>query len=1006
MIALIILLSLLWNDPSVNQENRLPMYASFDCEGKSLSLDGDWKFQGYQNPEIRVEDFWEPDFDDSGWETMPVPGMWEMNGFGDPVYICNNYAWRGHYVNNPPFPPIKDNHIGQYRRSFTWSGGDAEDVILSIGAVTSNVRVWLNGMYVGYSEDSKLAAEFDITDKLREGDNLLALEVFRWCDGTYLEDQDFWRMSGISRSVNLIRKPKTRLEDLHILSSASGLLDLNLYFKGEVGEVAIKLRSPRGKCLRWKYPVQGDSLHVQRQIASPMLWSAETPNLYSMEIMVRNAEGTQTQLAKTVVGFRDVEVRGNYLLVNGKAVYIKGINRHEMTPYRGYCISREEMLEDVRQLKLLNLNAVRTSHYPNDPYWYELCDRYGIYVMDEANIESHGVGYKPDVTLADKAQWALPHRERFQRMLQRDRNHPCVIMWSLGNEAGDGRNHADNYSWAKAVDPSRPVVYQILKTENRELPYTDIEFYHYRSPEFIKEYLTDGKQWRPFMLQEYAHAMGNSLGNFKEYWDLVRQDRGFQGGFIWDFADQALIVRDSVKLGGDFNDYDPWNVSLHCNGLLSATREWHPHAWEAKYQMRNILMSGSCDELLKGRVHVWSEFFFKTLRRARLKWSVLVDGETVMEGARKLSIDPHKEQCLRLGYTERALRRKCPDLAAHDVRLQLFVYLGKDDGVLKKGDLIAWEDLPICMAEHPVIPVRGTSPENALVVFDDMGFPVRWTAGGVDFLSGRICPCFGRAITENDKGAHLDEIMKPWLYPEWELLDISAEGNMLRTENGWECSGEGTLKCSYRIPEAGVVEMTWTLSSDGDLRLKEHLTRVPDAPPVFRVGVEFAMPGSFSTLDFHGAGPFETYSDRKSAARIAHYTQSVTEQYHAGFVRPQESGNHTDLRYMSLVNAAGDRLLMHSDTCFSGSALPYSRESMDISVQEPGSIHHPEPLTWRKHFHSQDLVPDGLTYVHADLAQMGLGGIDSWKSLPLDEYMLDASEYTFSLTLTPELRPL
>ena len=1002
MYGFLIFLLTHWCNPELNQENRLPMRTSFEADSKTLSLDGEWKFNGCLNPDSRQKGFHETDFDDSAWGNMPVPGMWELNGFGDPVYICNNFAWRGHYVNNPPYPFFKDNHVGQYRRRFKWTdAGGNEDMILRIGAVTSNVRVWLNGEYVGYSEDSRLAADFDITGRLREGENVIALEVMRWCDGTYLEDQDMWRMSGISRSVEILKKPQTRLEDLHVNASASGKLELSMYFTGAVGKVSVKLSSPFGRTRKWQSRVSGDSLHMVRHIRSPRLWSAETPDLYDMEITVRDLSGEVTHIARTCVGFRDVEVKGSQLLVNGKPVLIKGVNRHEITPDRGYCITKEEMEEDFRQLKLLNINAVRTAHYPNDPYWYELCDRYGMYVMDEANIESHGIGYKPDKTLADKKEWGKAHSERFRRMVQRDRNHPCIIMWSLGNEAGMGCNMADNYEWAKKEDPTRPVGYQILKPADRDLPYTDVEFYHYRTPEFCEEYLTDGKQTRPFMLQEYAHAMGNSLGNFKEYWDLIRKHPGFQGGFIWDFADQALIVRDSIKIGGDFNDYDPWNASLSSNGLLSNEREWHPHAWEAKYQMRDIHISADHADLLRGTIKVKSEFFFKTLRRAALKWTVLIDGEPVKSGSRRFSLGPHKEKTLRLGYSGRALRRICPDLAEHDVRVQVSVSMGKDDGMLKKGDEISWEDMELFNGSHPVIPSFGKNPQNWCIRFDKDGFPTSWIADGTRFIAENIRPCFGRAITENDKGAKLDDRMKTWLYPEFRLETIETKGDMVKTDDGWTCKGEGILHACYRVADAGRLEMTWTVTSDGRLCLSEHLTRHGDMPPLFRVGIEFAMPEGFTTLDFHGAGPFETYEDRKSAARIARYSQSVAQQYHSDYVRPQESGNHTDLRYMAVCDESGNSLVLTSDSIFSGSALPYSRRSMDISIHEPGSIHHPKPLTWREHFHSQDLVPDGLTHIHADLVQMGVGGTNTWGATPLKEYMLEDTEYTFTLIMAP-----
>ena len=993
-----------WQNPEINQENRLEMTATVASDRPSLSLDGVWKFRGWDAPEGRDTLFFREEVEDDGWSQMPVPGMWELNGFGDPIYITSKYPWKWRYENNPPFPPIKNNHVGQYRHSFEWTRTD-DDVTLRIGAVTSNVRVWLNGRYVGYSEDSRLAADFDITDYLRDGSNLLALEVFRWCDGTYLEDQDCWRMSGISRSVELIRRPKKRLEDLRVEASASGDLSLTLALTPGVDAVELRLTSPSGRVRRWKAPVSSDTLRIRKRIRHPKLWSAEIPNLYSLQIDVFST-GEKQESVSTDIGFRDVEVRGKQFLVNGKPVLLKGVNRHEMDPDGGYVVSRERMLEDIKLLKQLNINAVRTSHYPDDPYWYSLCDRYGIYVMDEADIESHGMGYKPENTLAAKPEWKIAHRERFTRMVQRDRNHPCIVMWSLGNEAGNGENHAANYRWCKKEDPTRPVIYQKLQGKRDELDWTDIEFYHYRTPEFCEEYLTDGKQIKPFMLQEYAHAMGNSLGNFKEYWDLIRKYDAFQGGFIWDFADQALRRGEGWAIGGDYNNYDAWAGSMHCNGLLSSDRKWQPHAWEAAYVHRNILLDATPEEAGNGRIRVHNEFFFKGLDDYRLEWTVLCNGDpTGLKGCvKRLRVGPGKTKTIRLcGF-----RKKDWEKLNGEIVLSLSVMLKHSDALLEEGQELSWEQIMLRQSEIMVPAAQAGAWELHFSKKD--GFLSAWSKEGRELLSAPLKPCFGRAITENDAAAYLHHKMALWLYPEFRLETLEYDGAVRADAGSLICNGGAAhIAAKYHLQDSVNVTMDYRISEDGSLYVKGHLSAPASAPELFRIGLEFAMNGSFDNLDYYGLGPFENYCDRKAAARLGHYHSKVGEQYNWSYIRPQESGNHEDLRFIRLTDGNGAGLFALSDTLFSGSALPLSREELDLSIHQAGDIHTPAPLTWAKNYHSYELLPlaclddrsRGNTWVHLDTRQMGVGGINTWGALPLEKYRIPAGDYDFAFRLIP-----
>ena len=572
-----------WQNPAVNQRNRLPMSTTYDAGGLNLSLSGIWKFNWNETAESRPMDFYGQSYDDSAWGEMPVPGLWELNGYGDPLYLNIGYAWRDHYENNPPYPAMEHNYVGQYRRTFVldeqWNG---KDIFLHIGSATSNVRIWVNGKEVGYSEDSKLEARFDITKYVREGENLIALEIFRWCDGTYLEDQDFFRFSGLARDVYVYSREKKRLENIRAKGSASGEASLYAEVSKGVTEVAFAIFDPSGnEVASTKVNVNAKKLsenglpcvETALQIPSVKQWTAETPWLYTLKVASYDKKG-MTESTSVQMGFRDVEIVGGQLLVNGQPVLIKGVNRHEMNPYKGYVVSEADMIQDILVMKQLNINAVRTCHYPDDPLWYSLCDKYGLYVIDEANIESHGMGYGSR-TLAKVPQYEQAHLERISRMVQRDFNHPSVIIWSLGNEAGDGPNFTKGYAMVKEMDPSRPVHYERTfdYKDGKNSPNTDIACPMYYKYAQCEEYSLSNPT-KPLIQCEYAHAMGNSMGGFKEYWDLVRKYPHYQGGFIWDFVDQAqkwpvdpACGSDHVFIfGGDMNDYDPSDNSFCCNG--------------------------------------------------------------------------------------------------------------------------------------------------------------------------------------------------------------------------------------------------------------------------------------------------------------------------------------------------------------------------------------------------------------------------------------------------------
>jgi len=964
-----------WQNPAVNQRNRTPMHTSFVTDSPRLSLEGIWKFQWYESPDARSLDFYKPGVDDSAWGVMPVPGMWELNGYGDPLYVNIPYAWDGHYQNNPPFVPTEHNYVGQYRRSFDipadWAG---QDVFLAIGSATSNVRVWVNGKEVGYSEDSKLEARFDITKFVKPGERaLIALEIFRWCDGTYLECQDFWRYAGIAREVFLTARPKARIDELHVSAGMDGRFRFDASLTKAAKGVKFYLSGPG-------YPER--EVPAAGRVEHPALWSAETPSLYHLRAVCTDKKGA-TETAELDFGFRTVEIRGRQLLVNGQPVLIKGADRHEMSATGGYVVTVDEMLEDIRIMKELNINTVRTSHYPNDPRWLDLCDRYGLYVIGEADIESHGMGYGPQ-TLGNNPIYKQSHLERVQRMAQRDVNHPSVIIWSLGNEAGNGQNFYAAYDWLKAWDKSRPIQYERAGEEYN----TDIICYMYMTYADLVKYAENPEITRPVIMCEYAHAMGNSMGGFEDYLDLFRKYPQLQGGCIWDFVDQAVRWPSEKSrtgyiyaFGGDFNDYDPSDNSFNCNGIIAADRSLHPHAYEVQHGYRSILTSATPEQALNGRVSVYNENFFIDLSRYMLRWEVIADGKPVLAGqADAPKAAPQQTVTADLGF-------RAADLADIPGELYLNVryILRCSDGILPAGTVVAYDQLLLREAPYRLTAadLRGRRWEAD---FDPAtGALCSYKLEGKELLAAPLMPCFGRAVTENDLGAWLQRRMGAWLYPEFRVSQLE------RSEN--------YVEVTYELADGlATVSMQYALGSDGSITVTEQMSEVREvAPELFRFGVEFAMPGTFNTLEFYGEGPFENYIDRQGASQMGIWKQAVADQYHFGYARPQESGTHVGMRWMRLTDAAGCGFEIAAPVPFSASALPFGRRDIDLSVTGGSRSKGGDQR------HSLELREDGLTHVNVDLAQMGLGCENAWGALPRAEYRLKAEPRVFTFTLKPLL---
>jgi beta-galactosidase len=1049
-----------WVDPEIFEKNRLPMTTTFTTDQEEdISLDGIWKFKLSESVGTRLHGFESLDFDDSGWDDMPVPGMLELNGL-DPVYLNVGYAWRGHFENNPPYVPEKGNYVGQYRRTFEipeeWDG---RRIILSVGSATSNLRVWVNGKEAGYSEDSKLQADFDITELVRPGENLIAMEVFRWCDGTYLEDQDFWRFTGIARGVKVFTREKEGISDIRVTAGMDGKAVVTSPVTKRIAAVRYEILSPEGDVLATS-SVSGKSAGdgATLSVSSPSLWSAETPTLYTLNVTALDRKGTTVESSSVKFGFRTVEIKDAQLLVNGKPVLIKGVDRHELSPYGGYAVSEEEMLNDIKVMKSLNINAVRTCHYPDDPRWLSLCDKYGLYVVDEGNIESHGMGYG-DKTLAARPDYAKAHLARDLRMVARDFNHPSVIVWSLGNEAGNGDNFKECYKAIKAMDPSRPVQYERAVTDWN----TDIYCPMYPSPDGILRWLKQEPR-KPLICCEYAHAMGNSMGNFKEYWDLVRKYPSYQGGFIWDFADQALLWPSSAPgtdhifaYGGDFNNYDPSDGSFNCNGVLAADRSYHPHAYEVRYQYQDIWTfpsgAASLDDGLSSdgssltalpprsewnRVRIHNEFFFKDLSGYMMEWEVSVNGSAVAAGTvPQIHAAPQEDETVSLEFDPGRLPTDS------DIFLNVKYIQKNSEGLVPAGSQVAYDQIVLQRARLGIFPDRAGKPgvaedENSITFsgttaaasgsasmalasgsdafssgsatwiaewsarFDKKtGFLDSYKVNGVELLKAPLTPSFGRAPTENDLGAGLQDKQKIWRYPSFELVSME-------TSHGPDYEA---ISVTYKPLGEAAVSMKYRICGDGSIVGEESMSG-GDYPDLFRFGMELAMPGTFSNLSFYGLGPWENYSDRCSSAMQGIYSQRVEEQYHYGYVRPQESGNHTGMRWMKVTDDSGEGLEFSSDSLFSGSALPFSQKELDVALSDPRPRPNPTNNQAGNAMHSLELKAlahegersQGKTVVHFDLCQQGVAGINTWGALPLEKYRLHAAPRTFCFQLRPVTR--
>lgn len=1005
-----------WETPSVNHINReaprseyfayetpeLAVAADKYRSARFLSLDGKWKFKFVEHLHQRPTDFYKTAFDDSEWDDFNVPAMWELNGYGTPIYRRKKYAWYKQFESNPPSVPAENNYVGTYRRHITvppgWKGNR---IYLHVGSATSNLQVWINGRFAGYSEDSKMAAEFDVTPYIHSGDNLIAFQLMRWCDGTYIEDQDFWRLSGLSRETYLYCRPQSHMDDIGITPTLSedfdkGTVNIDLTAVRSNGlRIEARLIDPDGKYITEQTGrISDGSANLSIPVSAPQLWSAESPALYRLTLTLTGKDGKAIETVSKNIGFRTVTISGTNLLVNGKPILIKGVNRHEMDPATGYHVTIDRMLEDIRIMKENNINAVRTCHYPDDPVWYDLCDRYGLYVVAEANVESHGMGYG-EHTLAKREDYFTSHLERNIANVTSLRNHPSIIIWSMGNESGDGPTFERIYDWIKAYDPTRPVQYE--QAANRR--HTDIFCPMYYDYEETEAYALNPQ--KPLIQCEYAHAMGNSLGGFRDYWDLIRRYPALQGGFIWDFVDQGFRETDAngriiYSFAGDYEPDLSSESNFNCNGLISPDRKPNPHMAEVRYIQQNIWTSVT--DWQKGEIEIFNENFFTNLAPYYLKWALVSDGKTIKEGYIR-DIDAAPQARTRITIPEIA---GADTLNCKETFLNVEYRLQECQPMLEAGHCAAYQqitakpytafscDLTASDAPAYVYPSLGNlriSASGTEYTFNKLtGFIDRITVSGTDMLaSGHpLKPNFWRAPTDNDYGVNLQQRFAPWRDPQYQLESFTIMGND-------SCR---RIEATYTIANiAGPrLYLTYDIAGSGQMRVRQRLQRAADTdsvPGFFRYGMQAVMPGQFSTIHYYGKGPGESYIDRNSSQIIGIYDQSVSSQYYP-YIRPQETGNKTALRWWKVVNDGGMGLCFHSDKEFSASALDRCIDDMDDGANK--YIHQS---------HGNSVIPRPLTSVQIDGAQQGLGCIDSWKSEPRPQYMLPHGDYDFTFVVTP-----
>ena len=1031
-----------WCDPAVNEINRktdVANYFAYETQAlaqqsqspkantktksnRYLSIEGKWKFHWVESANERPANFFALNYDDSTWGTMPVPGIWELNGYGDAIYVNNGYAWRSDWTGAPPAVQDKGNHVGSYRRTFTIPAEWKDDnVYMHIGSATSNITVYVNGKYVGYSEDSKVACEFDITKYIIPGkENLIAMQVMRWCDGSWNEDQDFWRLCGIAREAYLYARPKVHIEDVFITPDL-----VNNYTDGKL---SIKVTAPAAAGKTCKLLLNDPSGHTvassqvtgmkisERGVGTseiltynPQKWTAETPNLYTLYISLYDGDKLLECIPQRV-GFRKVEIKNQQLLVNGQPILIKGVDRHELDPDGGYVVSVDRMIQDIQVMKQLNVNAVRTCHYPDDPRWYELCDEYGIYVTAESNIESHGMGYG-EKSLSKDARFHDMHIERQRHNIYVLKNHPSIIVWSLGNEAGYGKNFEDAYDFVKAYDPSRPCQYEQAGSRGK----TDIYCPMYADYGHCERYCGEGNA-RPLIQCEYAHTMGNSGGGFKEYWDIIRRLPNYQGGYIWDFIDQGL--RGTSKLtgkpiwtyGGDYGRFPASDNNFNCNGVINPDREPNPHAYEIQYYYQNIWTTLDAE---KGELEIYNENFFKPLKNITMYYELSANGNYVVRGSQpldELNIQPQSKGKVSVKILPEMLKRE--DLKGQELLVNVQFTVLQDEPLLKAGTVIAHQQFEVSPYTFPKAEaVTAQQQGKPAVTLDDRAIFAVLSANGVKVTFNKrtgyvsyidvdgtpmmtdeseLMPDFWRAATDNDFGAGMQNRLAAWQHPRFErkVFDIKQDGaNYVVTAEYNIQALEATVKLTYTMTPEGklVVKQDLNVSEEAKNR-KDDRGRL-SMPQLLRFGMQMQMPKEFTQIEYYGKGPHENYIDRNNSQHLGIWKQTVAEQFW-GYVRPQENGTKTCVRYWNITNKAGKGLRFEGIEPLEMQALNYTEDDL-------------QPSRNKAQWHSGDLVERPFTDLHIAARSMGLGCVNSWGAWPRQEYQMPYQNYSYTYIISP-----
>ena len=983
------------------------------------TLNGTWKFNWVRNPADRPADFYKETYDVSGWDNIPVPSNWELEGYGIPIYVNHPYEFADARTPNtelkngpePPRVPHNYNPVGSYRRTFTvpdnWKG---RQVFIQFGAVKSAMYLWINGEKVGFSQGSKTPAEWDITKHLKPGENVLATQVFRWSDGSYLECQDFWRISGIERDVFLYSTPQVRIRDFFVNADldenyVNGKFSLNIDLKNHTkklksGNYQLDYKLFDNKCNEVISDTQKAeinkkqelALSFQKEIQNPQKWTAETPNLYTLAIELKDQKGNTTEAVSCKVGFRKVEIFDDIFHINGVAILIKGVNRHENDQYKGHVVSLENMIKEVSLMKQFNINAVRTSHYPNDERFYELCDEYGLYVTDEANIESHGLYYGEN-SLAKKPLWEDAHLDRIKRMVQRDKNHPSVIVWSMANEAGDGVNFTAAYKWIKSFDPSRPIHHErALMGDN-----TDIYCPQYPGVRYLQKYASK-KQTKTMIISEYSHAMGNSNGNLMDLWDVIYDEKStqLQGGYIWDWIDQALVKKDENgteywAYGGDYGpEGTPSDNNFLINGIISADYTPHPAMWEVKYAYQYVRFYAG--DLNTAKIRVKNLYDFIDLSYFDIKWTLSRSGKQISRGKLgDINLKPHESKVITLNL---------PDFkkeAGVEYFIDFSVCLKEDQPFRSSGFEVAHEQFelsdfikkPAVTAEYSNLKLSLTDAyliegENFILKVDtSTGVISSFVINGMEIFKTGPEINFWRAQVDNDKGSNMLKRLGIW-------RTVTDEAQLSKIETKQTGTGIISIIATYELKQVNATQkVTYTIYGNGkidvenklDLKTDEKLADMP------RFGMKWVLPVNFDNLRYFGRGPHENYIDRNRGAFVGSYESKVADQYFK-YVRPQENGYKTDVRWFELRNEEGFGIRVTASGSLGFSTHHNPIEDFDMKTRDD-------------YKHTNDIIKRDGVFVNADLKMMGVAGDNSWGARPYPQYSLPAGNYYFKFSIEP-----